>query len=482
LASTQQLRRAREDHEARLRGLIRARVHRAVVARALARIVAGLACLVLAGPAFPSAGARRPAYRVAAKDPATGARVQRIADDPGRPIAGLGGRWGADARHVYSKQQPWSADGAYLALQNRKGGTPSLVLLDGRTYAPRAKACAEVWDWRWHPSPARARVMIDVDQAGRTLSWLDALTCDRLRTWTLPIEADGFGMGEGNPSHDGRFVALANQDEVVVVDMDPQPPHRGYPARRVGPVYRLPPCGLGDAGCKVGNVSISPSGRYVDVKYSGRSSDTQDLHRILEVDPQTLALRPHAMAAASSRCGPVAARIDGWIFPLKHADMALDPFDGNRDVIVGGRSCPGSKLGRVVKVRLADGKVTALTNPKNEASVSHVSTRNVKRPGWAYVGYFERSGKRHSDEIVAVKLDGSGTVERIARQRSDSDDCYRCEPHPVPSPDGSRVVFASTWSEDCEDCGSDDAVEAYVVDQWTTRNLPARGPSGESRR
>ncbi len=441
--------------------------------------------MLLASPAIVSADdLRRPAYRGEAREPATGARIQRIADDPGRAIEGLGGgRWGSDARHVYSKQQPWNADGTLLALQNRKGGAPSLVLLDGTTYAPRAAGCAEVWDWRWHPRRAHARILIDVDKAGRTLAWIDALTCERARNWALPIEVDGFGMGEGNASNDGRFVVLGNQRELVVVDMDPKPPHAPYPARRIGPVYALPECGFGgDAACKIGNVSISPSGTYVDVKYSGKTRETQDLHRILEVDPETLALRPHTMAAASLRCGPVATRTDGWIFPLKHADMAIDPFDGGQDVIVGGRSCPGSKLGRVVKVRLSDGKVTALTSPKNEASVFHVSTRNLERKGWAYVGYFAGSGKRQSDEIVAVKLDGSGTIERIARQRSDAKDCYRCEPHPVPSPDGARVLFASTWSEDCDDCGAQPVVQAYVVDQWTTRNLPARGPSGDSTR
>src|SRR5207249_1489964 len=137
-------------------------------------------------------------------------------------------------------------------------------------------------------------------------------------------------------------------------------------------------------------------------------------HRVFEVDPSTLSIRPHLMAAAALRCGSFASRNDGWIFPLKHADMGLNPFDGGEDVIVGGRSCPGSSIGHLVMVRLRDGRVTALTDPRNESSVAHVSTRSLDRPGWAYVSWYPGAGRRFDDEIVAVKMDGSGAVERIA--------------------------------------------------------------------
>jgi hypothetical protein len=171
------------------------------------------------------------------------------------------------------------------------------------------------------------------------------------------------------------------------------------------------------------------------------------------------------MSRASQRCGAYADRTDGYVFPLKHADMALD---GDDDVLVGGRSCAGAKVGRVVKVRLRDGRVTPLTDPKNEASVAHVSTRNLARPGWAYVSFFRQPGKKHSDEIIAVKLDGSGAFERFGTTHTDPKGCYRCEAHPAPSPDGRRVVFASNWGGG--------PITAYVV-QRTTTNFPARSPS-----
>jgi hypothetical protein len=433
--------------------------------RIVSQIAAGL--LVLADGA-----AARPAYLVPERDPELGTTIVRIAGDAGTAIPGTKGTWGRDARHVYSKQAPWNADGSLLLLQNRDGGSPARLLLDGRTYAPRALACGDdiLWDYRWHPR--RAQVLVNVDKAGRELSLFDVAACRKVASWTLPVEVDGIGSGEGNLSDDGRYVALADDDVVFVVDLSAP-----SGAAKTGPLFDLKPC----KGCGIGNVSISPSGRYVDVKFKGKDEETKDLHRILEVDAATLALAPHAMSPRATRCGSFAGRTDGWIFPLKHADMARDPFDHDEDVIIGGRSCAGSKLGRVVKVRLKDGRVTALTDPAHEASVAHVSTRNRDRPGWAYVSYFRAEGKRFSDEIVAVKLDGSRTVERIARTHGTSKGCYRCEAHPAPSPDGRRVVFASNWGQDGGDA---DDIKAYVVEtaQRTTTNLPARSPSAESTR
>ena len=418
----------------------------------------------------------RPPYLVPVADSVLGGVIERITNDPGLPTTPLPGTWGNDARHVYSTQQPWSSDNTLLSIENR-GGSPSPLILDGSTYAPKLAPCPNYpfYDYRWHPSHLHPHEQINVDSSGTELMWFDVVDCIKTRLWTLPIKVNyGIGSGDGNPSQDGRFVALGNDSAMFVVDMDPQPPFAPYPSRRIGPVYSFPPCSLSTSNpgdCTIGNLSVSPSGRYVDVKYTSGSDTTADVHRVYEVDPATLALAPHRMATASLRCGSFGGRPNGWIFPLKHSDMALDPFDGNQDVIVGGRSCPGASMGRVVKVRLSDGRVTPLTDPSNEASVSHVSTRNLERPGWAYVSYLKVEGKCFSDEVVAVKLDGSRSVERIAHKHSLTTGCYRCESHPVPSRDGERVLFASNWAEDCGvGCGSTSDIMDYVV---TTSGPPS---------
>ena len=429
-----------------------------------------MADAVVALPPDSIPPASRPGYLVPTADPVFGTLVTRITNDIGTPTDPVPGVWGADARHVYGTQEPWNADQSLLILQNLEGGSPSRLILDGSTYAPLFTPCpdAQLFDYRWHPARAHAHELINVTSDGTLLEWFDIVDCVRTRAWSLPIAVNyGIGSGNGNTSSDGRFVALGNERGMFVVDMDPQPPFPPWPASRIGPVYSFPACSLSVSAplnCAIGSLSISPSGRYIDLKYSSVADTTADLHRIFDVDATTLAISPRAMPDTSLRCGSFQSRPNGWVFPLKHSDLASDPFDGNEDVLVGGRACPGSGLGHVVKVRLRDGYVTALTDPSDEAPFSHVSARNTDRPGWVYASYFRAPGKRFNGEIIAVKLDGSGEVEEWVHYHSLTPGCYRCEAHPVPSRDGKRLLFASNWATDCADsCGAVSDVKDFVA-------------------
>ena len=146
------------------------------------------------------------------------------------------------------------------------------------------------------------------------------------------------------------------------------------------------------------------------------------------------------------------------------------------DRLVGGRACPGSTLGRVVKVRLRGGLVTPLTDPQNEAGYSHGSARNSERPGWFYVTYArDTPGRRFNGEIVAVKLDGSGTVQRFGAYHGRAGS-YRAQAHAAPSRDGRRVLFASDWTEGCDaGCGRPGAIGGFVIDARDSVAPPAAG-------
>ncbi len=83
-------------------------------------------------------------------------------------------------------------------------------------------------------------------------------------------------------------------------------------------------------------------------------------------------------------------------------------------------------------------------------SCGHMSLRNYKRPGWCYacVG-------RGNTDVLAIKLDGSGIVERFTHHRS-TQKRYNAEAHAVCSPDGRKVMFASDWNGTAE-------INSYVV-------------------
>jgi hypothetical protein len=426
---------------------------------------------------FPVPIVSQPLYTTAVMEPTFGTILTRIAADSGQKVGGFSAPWGIVARQVYSKVEPWNSTQTLLSIDNRGTGfTP--VLLDGFGYQPLDGPCPfyDRWDWRWHPKSTHSREQINVNEAGTELMWYDVVNCVKTRTWTLPIVAEyGIGSGEGNVSNSGRFVAITNQKQMVVIDMDP-PPNVAppYPFKRVGPVFTFAPDSLNpafpDSGT-IDNVSISPSGKYIDVKYGGLPDVTTcdtlcDLHRIFDVD-SAMVIRPHNMADNSLRCGSFANRPNGWIFPLKHADMALDPDDNNEDVIMGGRACPGSNIGHVVKVRLRDGKVTSLTNPVNEPSYSHGSARNLNRAGWFYVTYSRDpifDGYRFFGEVVAVRTDGSGQVQRFGHYHSTAS-VYLSEAQAVPSPDGRRVMFASDWGDHASWPGTPQpGVRAFIFD------------------
>src|SRR5207245_4017098 len=144
---------------------------------------------------------------------------------------------------------------------------------------------------RWHPSRSHPHEQINVDRTGTELMWFDVVACTKTRSWALPITVgEGIGSGEGNPSNDGRFVALGNNAAMFVVDMDPQPPYAPYPNRRIGPVYTFPPCSLTASAPNswvINSVAVSPSGKFVDISFDSGNDTTYDANRIYAVDPAT---------------------------------------------------------------------------------------------------------------------------------------------------------------------------------------------------
>jgi hypothetical protein len=441
---------------------------------------------------IPSAG--KPGYLGPQLDPTFSTWVCRIAADPGTTgsdLTGGGYTWGTDARQEYSKDQPWSADGSLLFLENTEGTgtTPDELYLDGLTYQVKYRKTPHTpsgsHEGRWMRLAGYPASRLIAGYPGSTLRVLDVPTDTVSHAWTLPVSVTGVGPDEGNTSADGRYVAL-------VEGTDLSSPAFGGPGRcrmfvfdlqagTAGPRYDL----YSDGGVPIDGswhldwVSVSPSGSYVVAAYGTGSFDALrvfDVAGDLTLTPRANANHWHGMH------GPLGTSTDctnGFIYTLGHADMAPDPGDSDADVIIGqdGSGNAGTHvtgitevnahgIGHVVKVKLADNTVSSLTDYGNGTSVAreafahHVSCRNYARPGWCYVTYEVEPGKRYSGEVVAVATDGSGSVERYAHYHSDysnltgstgpfeaadSDYDYRSQGHAVPSPDGARIVVASNW-------------------------------------
>jgi len=96
------------------------------------------------------------------------------------------------------------------------------------------------------------------------------------------------------------------------------------------------------------------------------------------------------------------------------------------------------------------------------------SARNRDYPGWIYTHYGSNGlGYPLSLEITASDLNAisnSSTIRRLSHTFNARID-YPSEAHPVPSPDGMRVVFQSNWTNRG---GNFRGTDAYVID---LRNL-----------
>jgi len=330
-------------------------------------------------------------------------------------LLGEGVRCGpTHCRHRYSSTQAWNADQSLILIA--KGCRADLCFLDGRTFAARFwRRLPLQHDCKWHPRDPETMICV---RGGAIELWEP-----RTNRWTTAYRADGyaelsFGPYKGNPSRDGNRIAVRARDgrnELVAFVFD-------FVARAKGPDIRL-------SALEAQNqyVTVSPSGNYIYV--AQLSAEGREPAYVFTTEGIQVQHWPE-----HHRPG--------------HGDLTTDT-DGE-DVYVGISKAPPDKY-HVISRRLIDGKVTVLA-PYGAAS--HVSARNVDWPGWVFVTYqgahARVGGNRYPApfyrEVVAMRIDGSGEIIRIASTNSAEHD-YIAETHASPSPDGARVVWSSNWGE-----------------------------------
>lgn len=347
----------------------------------------------------------------------------------------------------YSKRQAWNSDESLLLLRSGWGDT---YLFNGQNYQFIKKLEGVGGeDVFWHPANPHL-VLYAPDSILRSYN----VTTDEI----LPIHdfapyTWANTKGEGNVSNDGRYYAVVGQmynystgettfKDILVYDLQNDAIIATMP---------LPSEQLIDFDW----VSVSPLGNYVVVDYADEM--TSRYHGIEVYDRNLNFL---------------------WQKPLGagHSDFGLDAA-GN-EVLIMDVYKDDPNLTYINKYMLADGTETPLLSISPFFDVHH-SCRAFGRPGWVYVSTFDFSGRLtdseaswlpFEDEVFAVNMDGSGSVQRYAHHHSqrysvefpDGDlSTYYAEPHATASPSGNRILFGSNWRIRIEE---DYSVDAYLID------------------
>lgn len=330
--------------------------------------------------------------------------------------------WGTEIRRLtninnraidYPRHQVWNKDGTRIFLQglNAAGTVLDFRFLDGVTYADLGNHASGSDYPMWSNTDADKMYGPNGPNLFRRFSVAtDSWTT--IRTFT---GYDSLGNGnEGNISDDDHCTAVSARNvstgrwEIIRYD----PVADTFVTRDVGT-------------SQPNNCSVSRSGQFVIVAHgvNDPSSGTADtgtwLYRASDLAPryQLSTVRPH-----------------------------MDPgrdISGN-DILV---HVAASGTG-VVSTRLLD----QTTRPADifllggMAGSCHVSCTNYDRPGWAYLSRNQSSpGIAGNEQLVAVKTDGSGTVQIFGFHHANAQANYNASPHASASRDGSKVIFRSRW-------------------------------------
>lgn len=301
-----------------------------------------------------------------------------------------------DVRHGYPLRQPWNVDQTLILLDGF--ANPKRWILDASTYEI-LRTIPVLPDIRWSSTDPNKLYGV----SGNKFVTIDAITgaMTTLRTFSGYNEIL-IGPYKGNLSIGDKYVAFQADERAVIV----------YDISTDTVIADKSFASLGYSG-RVHWLGMSQSGNYVVISnHSISSSHDRNLNKIATLLPGR---------------------------HLRHGDLGYDA-SGNEVYV---QVCP------VDMVRLSDGQTTKLFS--NECG--HLSTRNYKRPGWAYINF--NDGR--PQDVLAFRLDGSKIVERFTHHRS-SQATYTAQAHTAASPDGTKVMFASDWNGTSE-------INSYVA-EW----------------
>jgi hypothetical protein len=370
--------------------------------------------LVTDKAAHPMTALAKPALGATVTDAEFGTTIRRIS-----AVAASGTN--PAIRPLYSTVSAWNADESLLLLYDVARGHQ---LYDGKTYqwlrALDDISPADLEQVYWDTS--QPDVLYYVDGKDFIRYHVAAATPEKLTTFSFCTASASGGSDPMFMSFNSARIGLGCGDQAFIYDL----PTNTVIARKT---YAENPA------------QISPSGKLGWLSDSGRVTD------ISLTVVRTLDLAE----------------------PYGHSSMGIWPTgeDTWNGVTYDDGPAGNTDIGSLVTFDMTTGKSKVIIGPKTGypyPPTTHVSALAYLDPGWVVVSTFgDTSGKGLLDLEITVANTVTSTVCRAGRHRSWGKDntkladAYWAEAHAVPSPSGTRILFASDW-------GNGATVDAYVVE------------------
>lgn len=310
----------------------------------------------------------------------------------------------------YPKNQAWNNDGTYLRIGN--------TLLNGKTYEIVKDIEGHIFERKWSYTNPNYIYGISRDADNYYFVRQDVRmpeyeNVEKLESFSRAVYDEVYmGPWEGNISFDDTLVALSarkNNDLIIIL-------------YNIQTDTILKTKTFADIWDRLDWISISPLGNYVLMNW------------ITDTDP------PEDDEA-------YAASIDQYDLDLnfvrrlanqgQHGDMGIDANGNEVYVQFEFWGASGDRRG-IWSYRLDDGSEIEILPEKYNGG--HVSCRNYERPGWCYL----TTAQDGFAEVIAVKLDGSGIVNRFGQTYIAASEGAQG----APNPDGTKVVFKSDWGDE----------------------------------
>jgi hypothetical protein len=382
-------------------------------------LCAGLIADKLPHPMTPIA---RPAVGQTVTDHEFGTTIRRITEVPATNLPNPA------LRPLYSTVSAWNADETMLILYSAGHGHQ---LYDGKTYqfirALNDIHPADLEQVYW--STTDPDIFFYVDHNKFVRYHVREAQPEVMTTFSFcgdPSKTDTRASGGTDPfftSFDSRYIGLGCQGTSFIYDIA----NNAVISKRAAPGENP--------------IQASPSGKLGWFDSSGTVTDNL-LNPLRKLDMKN---------------------------PSEHSTMGLSP--SGVDTWYGVVFDPGPKgnndIGSLVAFDMTTGQSKVFIGPKTGypyPPTTHISAMAYRDPGFIVTSTLgDLTGKGLLDIEVAVTNTADGTVCRVGRHRSwgkkntHLQQPYWAEAHAVPSPSGTRILFASDW-------GDNPTVDSYVIE------------------